>query len=156
VGLVYVAAFIPEKGEAIAEVNVRHPATPLVSSLRPGQYPIEGSVEEGREAWIEPKAFQGVFAADVPEEQTAIMAATQRPVALRCFQETAGEVAWGTLPSWAIIATADRAIHPSAEREMARRAGATTTEIDGASHAVAVSQPKAVADVIRNALSEVS
>ena len=84
------------------------------------------------------------------------MAATQRPVSLDAFTTVVhGTAAWRTLPSWALVATADQAINPDAEREMALRAGATITEVD-ASHAVAVSQPDIVAGVILSALETVT
>jgi pimeloyl-ACP methyl ester carboxylesterase len=80
------------------------------------------------------------------------MALTQRPVSLDAFTtEVTGTPAWKNLPSWAVVATSDHAIHPDAERDMAKRAGAETVEING-SHAVAVSQPAAVADVILRAV----
>jgi pimeloyl-ACP methyl ester carboxylesterase len=80
----------------------------------------------------------------------AVMAATQRPVATAALEEKAAEAAWKTIPSWALIATADKNIPPAAERWMARRAGSHTTEVD-ASHAVAVSRPAVVTDVILDA-----
>ncbi len=156
VGLVYVAAFIPERSEAVGSINPRYPATALVSSLEPRSYEIPGSVEEGTEVLIAPAKFADVFAADVPAEQVARMAEAQHAASLNCFMEPATDVGWASLPSWAIVAGADRAIHPSAERDMARRSESTITEIDGASHAVAVSHPKEVADVIRSALESVS
>ncbi|MFI8503382.1 alpha/beta fold hydrolase [Streptomyces sp. NPDC085524] len=88
--------------------------------------------------------------ADVPAVDAVVMAVTQRPVATAVLEEKAGEAAWKTIPSWALIATADRNIPPAAERWMARRAGSRITEAD-ASHAVAVSRPAVVADVILDA-----
>ena len=75
----------------------------------------------------------------------------QRPFAA-IFEDRAQAAAWKTLPSWAVVATADKAIHPDAERHMARRAGAETIEIE-ASHSIALSQPKAVADLIQTAVN---
>jgi pimeloyl-ACP methyl ester carboxylesterase len=84
------------------------------------------------------------------------MAATQRPVSLDAFTTAVtGTPAWKTLPSWSIVATGDHAIHPDAERDMGKRAGSETVEIDG-SHAVAVSQPAAVAEVIVRAVKATS
>jgi pimeloyl-ACP methyl ester carboxylesterase len=82
------------------------------------------------------------------------MAATQRPVAELAFSEQNGAPAWKDLPSWAVIATADKAAGTDITRSMAERAGATITEVD-ASHVVMVSQPQAVTDVILDAVAAV-
>jgi hypothetical protein len=82
---------------------------------------------------------------------TVPAAYAQRPVAAACFDEKTEHAAWKELPSWAVVATADRAIQPDAERAMATRAGAHMVELDG-SHAVARSQPMAVAELIRTAV----
>jgi len=156
VGLVYVAAFIPERSEALGSINTRFPATPLVNSLVPNRVLDEDSGLERLQVTIDPAKFGDVFAADVEPARLAQMIETQQGTSDNCFMEPASDVGWGSLPSWAIVAGADRAINPSAERDMARRAGSTTTEIDGASHAVAVSHPKEVADVIRSALGSVA
>ncbi|WP_257003643.1 alpha/beta hydrolase [Streptomyces sp. SA15] len=92
------------------------------------------------------------FAADVPAPVTKVLAAAQRPLAAAVFEETATAAAWQTKPSWALVAGADRAINPEVQRFGAKRAGATIVELEGPSHAVAVSQPKKVADVIRDAV----
>jgi pimeloyl-ACP methyl ester carboxylesterase len=155
VGLVYVAAFIPERSEALASINVRYPGTPLVASLVPHTFEKE-SGGEGIELTIDPAKFADVFAADVEPDQVARMAAVQHATSDNCFMEPAGDVGWGSLPVWAVVAGADRAINPSAERAMAKRADATITDINGASHAVAVSHAKEVADVIRSALESVA
>jgi len=75
------------------------------------------------------------------------MAAAQRPVTAAALEEKAGAAAWGTLPCWYLVATADRAVHPEAQWGMAGRARARTVEVE-ASHAVAVARPTAVADLI--------
>ena len=85
--------------------------------------------------------------------QARIMAVAQRPISLNAFTTVVtGTPAWKNIPSWAVHGTADHAIHPDAERDMAKRAGTEIVEIDGGSHAVAVSQPKRVADVILRAV----
>lgn len=76
----------------------------------------------------------------------------QRPLAASAFTETASAAAWKTKPSWALVAAADQAINPEVQRFAAKRAGATIVEIEGASHAVAVSRPEQVADLIRDAV----
>jgi len=150
VGLVYVAAFILDEGESFGEVFAGFPDTPLLGAVRPGTYPLP----DGRtavELSIAPELYQSAFAADLPTEVTEVLAVAQRPFAA-IFEERAQAAAWKTLPSWAVVATADNAIHPDAERHMARRAGAETIEVD-ASHSIALSQPEAVAQLIETAAS---
>ncbi|MGW2715594.1 alpha/beta hydrolase [Streptomyces argyrophyllae] len=151
VGLVYVAAYALEEGESLGELQGRFPLSPLVSNLKQWTYPVPGG-EPAVEVTIAQDAFPSVFAADVPAEVTKVLAAAQRPLAAAAFEETASAAAWRTKPSWALVAGADNAINPEVERFGAKRAGATTVEIEGASHAVAVSQPKAVAELIRDAV----
>ncbi|MEU5634237.1 alpha/beta fold hydrolase [Streptomyces rishiriensis] len=155
VGLVYVAAYVLEEGESLGELQGRFPLSPLVSSLKEWTYPVPGG-EPAVEVTIAEDAFPSVFAADVPAGVTKILAAAQRPLAAAAFEETAAAAAWKTKPSWALVAGADEAINPEVERFGAKRAGATTVELDGASHAVAVSQPKAVADLILDAVRATS
>jgi len=90
----------------------------------------------------------------VPQHQAADMAATQRPISEVCFSDRSGPAAWKTLPSWAVVATGDKAAGTDLTRSMAERAGATITELDG-SHVIMVSQPEAVADVIMTAVAAV-
>ncbi|MFH9088655.1 alpha/beta fold hydrolase [Streptomyces sp. NPDC017673] len=151
VGLVYVAAYALEEGESLGELQGRFPLSPLVSNLKQWTYPVPGG-EPAVEVTIAEDAFPSVFAADVPAEVTRILAAAQRPLAAAAFEEKASSAAWKTKPSWALVAGADNAINPEVERFGAKRAGATIVEIEGASHAVAVSQPKAVAELIRDAV----
>jgi pimeloyl-ACP methyl ester carboxylesterase len=150
VGLVYVAAFILDEGESFAEVFAGFPDTPLLGAVRPGNYPLaDGGTAV--ELSIAPELYRSAFAADLPSEVTEVLAVMQRPFAA-IFEDRAQAAAWKTLPSWAVVATADNAIHPDAERHMARRAGANTIEVD-ASHSIALSQPKAVADLIQTAVN---
>ncbi|WP_062646351.1 alpha/beta fold hydrolase [Streptomyces maremycinicus] len=151
VGLVYVAAYALAEGESLGELQGRFPLSTLVSNLKQWTYPVPGG-EPAVEVTIAEDAFPSVFAADLPAGVTKILAASQRPLAAAAFEETAAAAAWQTKPSWALIAGADEAINPEVERFGAQRAGATVVEIDGASHAVAVSQPKAVADLILDAV----
>ncbi|MEU6378926.1 alpha/beta hydrolase [Streptomyces sp. NPDC046909] len=155
VGLVYVAAYVLEEGESLGELQGRFPLSPLVSNLKQWTYPIAGG-EPGVEVTIAEDAFPSVFAADVPAEVTKILAAAQRPLAASAFEETAPVAAWQSKPSWALVAGADEAINPEVERFGAKRAGATIVELEGASHAVAVSRPKEVADLIRDAVRATS
>ena len=103
---------------------------------------------------IDPAKFRDAFAADLPAEQTAVMAATQRPVAEAAFSEPSGPPAWKRVPSWAAVASADTAAGTDVILSMAKRAGATITELEG-SHVIMISQPEAVTEVILQALSEV-
>jgi pimeloyl-ACP methyl ester carboxylesterase len=154
VGLVYVAAFIPDEGETILALASQATDSLLGPALRPAQYPSAGGGEPGTEFYIDPASFHEVFCADVPAEQAAIMAASQRPGADVGFGEPTANPAWKTIPSWAIVGTADNAIGPSGAAQMAARSGAVVTEVD-ASHVVMVSRPQAVADVIVAALAAV-
>jgi len=155
VGLVYVAAYVLEEGESLGELQGRFPDSPLVSNLRQATYPVDGG-DPAVEVTIVPEAFPSVFAADVPIELTEILAVAQRPLAASAFTETATAAAWQSKRSWALVATADRAINPEVERFGAKRAGATILELEGASHAVAVSRPKEVAELIRDAVRATS
>ncbi|SOE61022.1 Pimeloyl-ACP methyl ester carboxylesterase [Streptomyces sp. OV198] len=151
VGLVFVAAYVLEEGESLGELQGRFPDSPLGSSLKQATYPVEGG-DPAVEVTIVPEAFPAVFAADVPADVTKVLAVAQRPLAAGAFTETATSAAWKTKPSWALVAAADQAINPEVERFGAKRAGATIVEVEGASHAVAVSRPKLVADLIRDAV----
>lgn len=151
VGLVFVAAYVLEEGESLGELQGRFPDSPLGSSLKQATYPVEGG-DPAIEVTIVPEAFPAVFAADVPADVTKVLAVAQRPLAAGAFTETATAAAWKTKPSWALVAAADQAINPEVERFGAKRAGATILEVEGASHAVAVSQPKVVAELIRDAV----
>ncbi|MDW6059062.1 alpha/beta hydrolase [Streptomyces sp. FXJ1.4098] len=155
VGLVYVAAYVLEEGESLGELQGRFPDSQLVGSLKQWTYPVEGG-DLAEEVSITEEAFPAVFAADVSESVGKVLAASQRPLAVSAFTEAASAAAWKTKPSWAIVAGADQVINPEVERFGAKRAGAVTVEIEGASHAVAVSRPTAVADLIRDAVRATS
>src|SRR5262249_58169329 len=101
VGLVYVAAFAPDEGEALGEVSATSKDSVLNSALVQLHYPSANGGEPAVELAIDPAKFHEAFAADLPTEQTAIMAATQRPVAEAAFSEPNGPPAWSDLPSWA-------------------------------------------------------
>jgi pimeloyl-ACP methyl ester carboxylesterase len=152
VGLVYVAAFAPEEGERLGEAAGASKDAVLMSALVPLHYPAADGGEPAVEFGIDPAKFHDVFAADLPAEQTAVLAATQRPVAELAFSEQAGAPAWKDLPSWAVVGTGDKAAGTDVTRSMAERAGATITEVDG-SHLIMISQPEAVMDVILEAVA---
>lgn len=151
VGLVYIAAFATEEGESLGDVTGSSKDAILMSALVPHHYPVANGGEQAVELAIDPAKFRAAFAADLPAEETAVMAATQRPVAQTAFAEPAGAPAWKDKPSWAVIATGDKAAGTDLTRSMAERAGAKITEVD-ASHVVMVSQPQAVTDVILEAV----
>lgn len=125
------------------------------TALAPLQYPTGQGAETAAEFLINPAQFHQVFAADLPVEQAAVYAATQRPAAELAFTEANGAPAWKTLPSWAVVATGDTAAGTDVVRSMAERAGATITEVEG-SHVIMISQPQAVTDVIMTAIAGVS
>ncbi|MGH2558488.1 MAG: alpha/beta fold hydrolase [Thermomicrobiales bacterium] len=154
VGLVYVAAFAPDEGETIQALAEAATDSLLGPALRPAQYPTGPDSEPGVELSIDQAMFHEVFAADLPAETAAFMAVSQRPGSALGFGEPSGVPGWKTLPSWAVVATADKTIGVTGERLMAQRAGAITVEID-ASHVVMISQPKAVADLILTAAGSV-
>jgi pimeloyl-ACP methyl ester carboxylesterase len=154
VGLVYVAAFLPDEGESVLGLADQATDSLLGPALRPAEFPAGPDGEIGHELYIDQAAFHEVFCADLPAEQAAAMAVSQRPSAEATFGEPSGPAGWKTLPSWAIVATADHAIGATGERFMAERAGAITIEVD-ASHVVMTSQPQAVADLIMSALGTV-
>jgi pimeloyl-ACP methyl ester carboxylesterase len=155
VGLVYVAAFAPEEGETLAGIEQDSKDSVLTSALVQLQYPTGQGAETAVEFAIDPAQFHDAFAADLPEEQTAVMAATQRPVAELAFSTPSGAPAWKSLPSWAVVPTGDKAAGSDVVRSMAERAGATITEVEG-SHVIMMSQPQVVADVILTALAVAS
>src|SRR3954447_14636341 len=153
VGLVYVAAFALDEGESFAEIFAEFGETPLVGAVRPSNYPLANG-ESAVELTIAPELYREAFAADLPEDVTRVLAVRQRPFAA-IFEDRAQAAAWKSLPSWAGVATSDNAIPPDGERRMAQRAGAQTIEVD-ASHSIALSQPTAVAELIRTAVDATS
>jgi pimeloyl-ACP methyl ester carboxylesterase len=155
VGLVYVAAFATDEGEVLGEVEAGSKDSVLTSALIPRRYPSSPDGESAVEFLVDPVKFRDAFAADLPAEQTAIMAATQRPAAELAFSEPGGKPAWKDLPSWVVVATGDKAAGADVIRSMAERAGATITEVEG-SHVIMISQPQAVSDVILAAVAAVS
>ncbi|MET0477438.1 MAG: alpha/beta hydrolase [Actinomycetota bacterium] len=155
VGLVFVAAFAPDEGERLGDVEASSKDSVLNSALVQRQYPTGQGTETATEFAIDPALFREAFAADLPTEQTAVMAATQRPVAASAFTDVSGPPAWKTLPSWAVVATGDKAAGSDVVRSMAQRAGADILEVEGA-HVIMISQPQVVADLILKAVHAVS
>jgi pimeloyl-ACP methyl ester carboxylesterase len=149
-GLVYVCGFAPDTGESALELSTRFPGSTLGDAI--AGYPVATG---GVEFAIRKDTFHQQFAADLPAHQAAVMAVTQRPVTQAALATglAAGEPAWRTIPSWFVFSDQDRCIPVALHRFMAERAGARDVrEIAGASHALAVSQPAAVADSILQAV----
>jgi pimeloyl-ACP methyl ester carboxylesterase len=147
--LVFVASFLLEPGESTGELAGRFPG----GELGPALVPVPLPAGSGQDLYIEQSKFRTVFAADVPEETAALMAATQRPIAAAALEDKAARAGWKSIPSWTLVTLEDLAVPAEAQRFMAARAKSQTVEIR-ASHAVTVSEPGAVADLILAAVRE--
>jgi pimeloyl-ACP methyl ester carboxylesterase len=150
VGLVFVAAFAPDDGEWLGDVTARSKDAILGPALLQRKYPIGRDGETGVEFFVNPARFHEIFAADLPADRSAVLAAGQRPVAQGAFSEKAGPPAWRSIQSWAVVATGDKAAGTDLVRSMAQRAGANIVEVEG-SHLIMLSQPDAVSEVILEA-----
>ena len=144
VGLVYIAAFAPDRGESVATLIKDPPPGAPVPPILP---PTDGYLLLDREK------FAASFAADVDPELAAFMADAQMPWGVEALSGTISEPAWRSKPTWYLVVTDDRMIPPPAQRFMSSRAGATVVEVAG-SHAIYVSQPAAVAKLIATAAKE--
>ncbi|WP_375386924.1 alpha/beta fold hydrolase [uncultured Amnibacterium sp.] len=153
IGLVYVAAFAPDEGETLQDIEAGSTDSVLNSVLVPSPYPA-GDGSSQTELWISAEGFHDAFAADLPIAQTDVMARTQRPVSALAFSEPNGVPGWRTRPSWAVVATGDHAAGADAVHRMAERANATIVEAEG-SHVIMISQPHVVAQTIQEALHSV-
>ncbi|MFG2776585.1 alpha/beta fold hydrolase [Streptomyces prunicolor] len=144
VGLVYIAAFAPDKGESVNTLIAdRAPGAPVPPILPP----VDGFL------FLDRSKFHASFAADLPVAKAEFMADSQVPWGLDALSGAIGEPAWRHKPSWYLVATDDQMIPPPAQRAMARRAGSTVTGTD-AGHSVYVSRPDAVADLVRQAAAD--
>jgi pimeloyl-ACP methyl ester carboxylesterase len=148
VGLVYVAAHMPDAGENEGDDGKRFPSD-LAKS---------GALKKTADGftYLDPAQFHEYFAADLSAEQAAFMARSQVFNFADNFSATITTAAWRTKPSWMIVSGSDRTINPDLERWYAKRAGSHTVEVAGASHCGYVSHPKQVADVIESAARAVS
>ncbi|MCS5735106.1 alpha/beta fold hydrolase [Herbiconiux daphne] len=147
--LVFVASFALEAGESTGELANKFPGGELGAALVAKPF-VAGS-QSGDDLYIDQDAFPAVFAADVADETAALMAATQRPIAAAGLEDKATKAGWHSIPSWTMVTLRDLAIPAESMRFMAARANSRTVEIE-ASHAVTVSQPDAVADLILDAV----
>jgi pimeloyl-ACP methyl ester carboxylesterase len=139
--LVYIAAFAPDKGESVNTLIADPPPGAPVPPILP---PVNGFL------FLDRDKFHASFAGDLPAAQAEFLADSQVPWGLGALGGTVTEPAWRTKPSWYLVATDDRMIPPPAQRAMSERAGATVVEAVG-SHAIYVSQPEAVATLIKEA-----
>jgi len=140
-GLVYIAAFALDQGESIGKMLGQGPPTAALAHLE---------VDAAGFAWLPEEDFVKHFAADVDPVKARVMYAVQQPVAAAAFQDVMGVPAWKSLPTWFMVATADEAIPPEAERQFAARMGATTIEL-ASSHVAMVSHPDEVAQFVETA-----
>ncbi len=143
-GLVYVAAFALDDGESVSSLIKDPPPGAPVPPILP---PQDGYL------FLDKSKFAASFAADVPAEKAAFMADSQVPWGVDALSGTVNQAAWKTKPSWYLVASEDKMIPPPAQRFMSKRAGSKVTEVEG-SHAIYVSQPDAVANVIERAAKE--
>ncbi|MGA7535287.1 MAG: alpha/beta hydrolase [Pseudolabrys sp.] len=139
--LVYIAAFAPDKGESVAELIENPPPGAPVPPILP---PQNGYL------FLDKAKFAASFAGDVDAEKAAFMADSQVPWGVDAPSGTISEPAWKTKQGWYLVATEDKMIPPPAQHFMSKRAGSTVVEVKG-SHAIYVSQPKAVAAIIESA-----
>jgi pimeloyl-ACP methyl ester carboxylesterase len=144
-GLVYIAAFGLNEGESIGAMLGQGSPTPALAHL---------DIDSQGFAWLPEEDFVKHFAADVDPVKSRVMCAVQQPVAAAAFQDVMGVPAWKSLPTWYMVATADEAIPPEAERQFAGRMGATTIEVPS-SHVAMVSHPDEVAQLITTAAKAV-
>ena len=143
-GLVYIAAFQPEQGDSLLSLAKKYPPAAQSITETPDHF-----------LYIKPENFHADFAADLPVKETNLLAQSQLMPAVAAFAAPAGVPAWKTKPSWAVVATQDRAINPDLERFMAKRAHSTVTELKG-NHAIYASQPEKIAAVIEKAAQSLS
>lgn len=144
-GLVYVAAFAPDKGESVASLIKDPPPGAPVPPIEPAGEGFLG---------LEKAKFREAFAADVPADKARFMADSQVPWGVAALGGAVTVPAWKSKPSYYLVATEDRMIPPPAQQFMSKRAGSTVAEVAG-SHAVYVSKPEAVANLIAKAAKEV-
>jgi len=140
-GLVYIAAFAPDKGESVSALIKDPPPGAPVPPILP---PQDGYL------FLDRTKFAESFAADVSPDAAEFMADSQVPWGVEALSGAISQPAWKKKPSWYLVSTEDKMIPPDAQRAMSKRAGSTVVEVKG-SHAVYVSQPQAVASLIEKA-----
>jgi len=139
--LVYVAAIAPDAGETVGQLFYRAPAHPSAPRLEPDEHGF---------LWLSLDEFRQAVAPDASLEETELMAATQKPIALKCLGETMTTPGWKRKPSWFLVAENDRMLSPDTQRFMAARMGARVTSLP-VDHSPFVSRPAAVTRLIAEA-----
>ena len=139
--LVYIAAYAPDAGETISQLNAKYAAPSLASAVVP---------DTASFLYIDRAKFHEVFARDVSAAEARVMAATQKPINSASFDQSVNNVAWKTIPSWYLVSQEDQSINPDLERFMANRIGAKTIAVK-ASHVPFISHPDEVAELIEAA-----
>lgn len=144
--LVFIAALAPDEGETVADVFYREPPHARAPKLAPDGHGF---------IWMPADAFGAAFCQNAPAQRAALLAATQRPIALKCIQEKSAKPAWRTKPSWYLLAQEDRMIAPSTQLFMAQRMGARlrSEQVD---HLPLVTAPRSVAELIFEAAAAVA
>jgi pimeloyl-ACP methyl ester carboxylesterase len=155
--LVYVDAFIPDQGQTLGGLLGSVPGSCLAGNPADifNLVPYPGSPPGDVDTYIKPSLVPGCFATGLPARQAAVIAATQRPLTASTLSEPSGPPAWKTLPSWAVIGTADRVIPPALLKSMAQNAGARITTVH-AGHLSMISNPGVVTQVIIKAVRAIS
>ena len=139
--LVYIAAFVPDKGESVQSLISNAPPGAPVPPILP---PVDGFL------MLDKSKFAASFAADVPPERAAFLANAQVPWGVDAVAGEVTTASWKAKPSWYLVTTEDKMIPPDAQRAMSKRAGSTVVEARG-SHAIYESKPAAVASLIEKA-----
>src|SRR5215213_9948841 len=140
-GLVYIAAFAPDSSESVNALIADPPPGAPVPPILP---PRDGFL------FLDRERFADSFAADLPAHEAGFMADSQVPWGVEALNGAISDPSWRGKPTWYLVATDDRMIPPAAQRAMAERAGSTVVE-EAASHSIYVSQPRAVAELIKHA-----
>jgi pimeloyl-ACP methyl ester carboxylesterase len=149
--LVYIAAFVPDVNEQLGVLIDKFPGSIIEAGTYPVPYP------GGTDLYLAPDKFHAAFCADLSTATTRLMAATQRPFSANCFTDLSTAAAWHSIPSWGLVAGADKAIPPALERYFYQRAGARqVVEVPGASHVAMISHPGIAAHLIESAIKATS
>jgi pimeloyl-ACP methyl ester carboxylesterase len=151
VGLVYISGFAPDEGENLTDLQSKFPAPGIIPYIVQHQL-----ADGGAEFTLAPAGFHESFCADIPADDAAFFAISQRPLAGVSLSEAAGTPAWRSRPVWAVLPTADRCIDPGVHEFSYERMGAQITKVEGASHVVMISRPKEVAEVVMTAVKACS
>lgn len=150
--LVYVSGVAPDAGESASSLVGKFPGSTLGPTLAPPVVLADGS----KDLYIMQDKYHAQFAADVPLQESRLMAATQRPITEAALNESGDTPAWKTIPSWFLYGSLDKNIPPAVHAFMAKRAGAKrVVEVKGASHVVMISHPDALVKLIEEAAAEV-